>query len=122
MKVEIGVRRVMSAMTLADAFRRAADLIEPEGRWTQGEYARDKNGDAVDPRAKDAVCWCAVGAILLVGRHFYFRANRYMSMDISKFNDTPGRTQKEVVRRLREAADAWEADVARDLAETNSEH
>lgn len=39
----------------------AARLIR--AGWTTGTLARDGNGDAVDPLALDATCFCAVGAL-----------------------------------------------------------
>ena len=102
-------------MTLPDAVRRvlldAADLIEPEGCWTQGNMAVDADGHLCMPRGRDAVCWCALGAIARSS------PSHGVSMDavgllrlhlkgsrISEWNDAPGRTQAEVVSALRAAA------------------
>jgi hypothetical protein len=41
----------------------AAELLEPEGRWTQGVVARNVGNGSVDSVSVDAVCWCAYGAI-----------------------------------------------------------
>lgn len=90
----------------------AADLIEPEGRWTQGAFARTAKGRPIGLRDGAAACWCAVGAIeRVVGgaiftadRAFAF-AQRSLQSAWAPFNDAPNRTQAEVVAALRKAAD-----------------
>ena len=100
--------------SVADILARAADLIEPEGAWTQGEEARDAHGEGLeDFSGTDAVCWCAGGAIwkaarlLGVVRGAPFQ--RYFELflgvtGVPEWNDAPERTQAEVVAKLREAA------------------
>ena len=39
-----------------------AKITKPE-RWTKGEIARNAAGKEVSPRSKEAVCWCALGAL-----------------------------------------------------------
>jgi len=105
------------AVSVADVLNAAADLIEPEGRWTQGTWARSSVGDT-DP-IDDAICWCAYGAIYQVcGRKWTPEANAGMRLlcgvlrlgatdpmgSIGLWNDKEGRTQAEVVAALREAA------------------
>ena len=49
--------------TTLDVLRRARELLsEPQG-WTQGTFARDIRGRRA-ASARDAVCWCAIGALL----------------------------------------------------------
>jgi|ERR1051325_2659829 hypothetical protein len=43
-------------------------LYEDPSKWTQGEFARDKNGKATLVWDREAVCWCLSGAISLVYR------------------------------------------------------
>ena len=92
---------------------RAADLIEPEGRWTNdGDYW---NGDDGNPE-----CFCALGAIWFVcdppgfvGDVENGPAARMLArslglpgtLHIAKWNDHLGRTQAEVVAALRKAAE-----------------
>ena len=104
-----------SPASVADVLNRAADLLEKPGAWTQGEWARDKNGEG-EPLPGSDVCWCAYGACYAVNGYTWrgcgldvvyaldqwSRANSYPS--IQHFNDEPGRTQAEVVAALREAA------------------
>ncbi|MFA6031846.1 MAG: hypothetical protein WC889_02965, partial [Myxococcota bacterium] len=60
----------MSDLSVADVLERAADLIEPEGAWTQGESARDANGKPLKQGSDhNAVCWCVLGAIGKVAGH-----------------------------------------------------
>ena len=102
------------SLTVAEALERAADLIEPEGKWTQGRPARGKDGAFVDARSPQAVCWCAIGAVdaAVASATFYFTALKARdalrfaigSGFIVDWNDAPERTQTEVVAKLREAA------------------
>jgi hypothetical protein len=105
----------------ADVLERAAKLIEPEGAWTQGAFSLDETGShsedltAIGP----AVCWCVLGAIAeIVGvdpvapwglNNTAVAAKLALSRvieddNVPMFNDAPGRTQAEVVAKLREAA------------------
>lgn len=86
--------------SVADVLEAAADLIEPDGAWTQGEYV-GINGN----------CWCALGAIKRVGNYVgdINPASMQLLLVISgrfvhEWNDAPERTQREVVEALRSAA------------------
>lgn len=105
-------------LSIADVLDAAADLIEPEGAWTQGAFSKTKggryNGDLVAPRKP--ACWCVLGAIARVSdsdptRPFEGIARDAMlaldcvaSGDVPGWNDAPERTQSEVLATLREAA------------------
>ena len=113
-------------MTPAMVFRQAADHIEQPGGWTQGVFARDKDGDEVGAESTRAVCRCAAGALQLVcggnlidcdmatsvlARAIYARAAVEYSDDygpaldtVAYWNDAEGRTQAEVVAMLRKLA------------------
>lgn len=99
----------MTQLSVADVLERAADLIEPEGCWTQGSFARDAAGERIFSRDKRAQCWCMFGAIVVVGNAQKINEITDLFLDnFNKapiaFNDTPGRTQAEVVSALRRAA------------------
>ena len=49
--------------TVTELLIEARDLISEPGRWTQGVYACDALGYAIDWGSPEAVCWCATGAI-----------------------------------------------------------
>jgi len=97
----------MTDLNAAEVLERAADLIEPVGAWTQDMY-----------RVPGKDCFCAVGAVGMVlgkGKWIGGRAaedfvdanSKLFGMDASdleEWNDTPGRTQAEVVAALRQAA------------------
>lgn len=57
-------------MTTAEILRAAADLIEPEGAWTQGAGSRNAEGqDRQELRDSEydpgeATCWCIGGAVV----------------------------------------------------------
>lgn len=109
---DLGVEPSRAGLTVADVLARAADLIEPEGAWTQGEFARDEWGMGLeDPLAPAACSWCAWGAIIhVVGEDeggdvpAYGELSRTVGAPIPAFNDAEGRTQAEVVAALRAAA------------------
>jgi hypothetical protein len=99
----------------SEVLARAADLIEPEGKWTQGAYGKTHTGKRVE-NLRWAVCFCAVGAIAKVARRrpgrvhdslfppvrYVERANDIESLGF--WNDVAWRTQAEVVAALRKAS------------------
>lgn len=104
-------------MTVSDILERAADLIEPEGRWTQDEFVRNLSGacgDELGPWPRGKLCFCVLGAISranhdqLVGEMTFAPVVQAMGLkfahELARWNDAPGRTQAEVVAKLREAA------------------
>ncbi|RYG90143.1 MAG: hypothetical protein EON59_00755 [Alphaproteobacteria bacterium] len=102
--------------TVAEVLDAAADLIEPEGAWTKGAFARDISGKDTSLfgyRGK-AVCWCLLGATQEaagddddgVADHFFAQFLGAAAQDgLACWNDAPERTQAEVVAKLREAAE-----------------
>jgi hypothetical protein len=116
--------------SVAEILDAAADLIEPEGAWTQGAFSRNVDGsadygedDETDPIvAANPVCWCALGAIAQVADcdplAFKTFSESYsmitakakailretLGLSAEMWNDAPERTQAEVVAKLREAA------------------
>lgn len=109
-----------AAKTVADILAAAADLIEPEGAWTQSEFMRDPTGivsSEDEPLLPDANCWCALGAIAQVcdlnpweswaghpADAAMWALAGVVGRSVAGWNDAPGRTQAEVVAALREAA------------------
>lgn len=55
-------------MTTIDILKAARDKISDPVRWTKGFLARTKDGLATGPRNKNAVCWCANGALFSVAK------------------------------------------------------
>ena len=116
-----------------DVLRQAADLLEPEGAWTQGAFSRNADGSVdfggeegePDGVAVSPVCWCALGAIAHVTKSDPTRASVFtrlgplwpainglqsvVGQEIDEWNDEPERSQADVVAKLREAAQAIEA-------------
>lgn len=88
--------------TVAATLREALGFV---GRgWTQGASARTTSGAADWPRSPMAVCWCADGAICATGCSLpeQFAALAALgrvtdSYSIIYWNDTPGRTQADVI-------------------------
>jgi hypothetical protein len=101
-------------MKVSDVLDKAADLIEPEGRWLQGPWAVDADGNEVNPRDEAACAFCASGALERIAGgcwdHPLYRAARdvvdplTLEESLVCFNDLTSRTQPEVVAKLREAA------------------
>ncbi len=83
--------------------------------WTQGGMARDAAGCQVTPRDPDAVCWCALGAIL-AGRgarqHACIALSRHIGGRffgrVADWNDAAVRTAEDVASTLRACADRVE--------------
>lgn len=100
--------------------RAAADLIEPEGAWCHGAYAKDRRGQTVPPDSPRAERYCMLGAIMRVVCHddseraVVSQAESMLhdavdGVDVLSFglldwNDKPGRKQADVVAALRKAA------------------
>ena len=100
--------------SVADVLDAAADLLTPEGAWTQGALAKAADGEWVDSGLSPAAsCWCLLGAVERGGGNPVWSAARRviataLGVDeregIPTWNDAPERTQPEVVAKLREAA------------------
>lgn len=98
-------------MTPADVLEKAADLLMYSG-WCQGFYAKDIKGRKVLERDPSACRFCAIGAVLRVGRgHAEAVRGAYAALQrvvpgerIAKWNDAPGRRRTEVVATMRSVA------------------
>jgi hypothetical protein len=101
-------------MTVAEALRAAAALIEPPGAWTKDAFARDDRGHPLSAMSPKAVCWCVHGALCNVAQptlvqdalEALFEFGRIQS--VWAWNDAPHISQDHVVATLRGAADALE--------------
>jgi len=103
------------AKTVADILTEAADLIEPEGAWTQGSWWLTNSGKPT-MTARYAACMCVEGAIAkaagIAPNRVYAHPAGIALMDVvpnnwelPEWNDAPERTQAEVVAALRAAAE-----------------
>lgn len=100
-----------SVKTVADVLTAAADLIEPEGWWTQGATARTSTGERAVIAEPDAACWCMIGAVWEVAGWLGPIGEAEGALldllgvgNVARWNDAPERTQAEVVAALRAAA------------------
>lgn len=87
-------------MTTLELLKAARARIERPEAWTRGTAARDPDGLGVRARSKDAVCWCAAGAVVAVsGLGAHKRPMELLRAEagtlVSDFNDT--RTHAEVL-------------------------
>jgi hypothetical protein len=64
----------MTNNEIAEVLERALARLDNGKAWTQRVFARNAQGVEVDPRAKTATCWCALGAV-------------YAEVDNDKFNE-----------------------------------
>lgn len=82
----------------------ARALLSDEKRWTRGDLAHDIDGAAVDPRSKNAVCWCVIGAVQKFSLgHQCDALNRIHNVvggSGSEFNDYLTTTHADVLRVL----------------------
>lgn len=100
-------------MKVSEILDKAADLIEPVGRWAQGDMARDRKGRPVSPLSPKASCFCIAGALDRVAGGAFVPArvdagfalmSHLDDRPYTDFNDAPGRRQADVVTFVREAA------------------
>jgi len=99
-------------MKVSEILSKAADLIEPEGKWTTVWCAVDKNGVGhLNGNIDSAVCWCAIGAVERIAGGYCSDSTVALSFvrdvigeHVDIWNDEAGRTQSEVVSALREAS------------------
>jgi hypothetical protein len=81
-------------------------------RWTQGLYAKDKEGHDVSPLSRKAVCWCLLGALEKVSSDtdtMYDLQNAFQevrSTNVLNYNDTPKRRFTDIVKTLTLIADS----------------
>ena len=112
----------MSALTVAETLRAAADLIEPDGAWMQGDYWKSAEGYEYSDGCEGAlpVCWCTLGALGWIGKvdpvdldprgcsatdkAYEALVDTIGNPDVVSWNDYRQRTQAEVVAALRAAA------------------
>jgi hypothetical protein len=99
-------------MKPSEVLAKAADLIEPVGAWTQRTSYRDAKGRICEPRSPAVACRCAAGAINEACDWSYdlacptfVRFEGFIGASTARWNDTYERTQAEVVKALRDAAD-----------------
>lgn len=79
------------------------EILEIPGTWTQGKAYRDENGKSCP--IENAVCGCIYGLIDLIYRDKWLEQEAKLCQKIHgvvKWNDTPGRTQEEVLALCKE--------------------
>ena len=90
--------------TVKEILVAARAIIANEENWTQGAYAKDKDGSSIGVNYSNAVCFCSIGAIRKITM-FPFDAMKvlrnHMEDSIIAFND--GHTHKEVLAAWDEA-------------------
>lgn len=74
-----------------------------EKGWAQGSYAQNKSGTPCRADARDAVCWCILGAMQIarVSQQTVDFLNGKFEMPVL-FNDHPSRTQTEMLAKMDE--------------------
>jgi hypothetical protein len=91
--------------TVLQILTKARDLIEKKG-WTQNSNARNKNGKEVLEHNRNAVCFCASGAIWRAGGRCWNQEiddaeeiliSCIRNQEIVEWNDQEGRTKKQVL-------------------------
>jgi hypothetical protein len=97
---------------VAKVLNDAADLIEPEGRWTKKVLARDGDGTPIWPEDPAACRWCAEGAISRVAPSWPLKSAAFVAVrrqinheGIDDWNDEQHGPEP-VIAALRAAAQA----------------
>lgn len=103
---------------ISNVLREAANICARG--WVKGAFACKANGEACRVRDPEAVKWCALGAIRRASAKQHAIANeactifaRCLHAFPCTWNDAPRRTQAQVVRALRSAAQSAKRDSAR---------
>jgi hypothetical protein len=93
----------MARQTVVETLKAALKKFRNGKAWTQGAMAKDKNGEYTSPKRKNAVSFCAYGAVEAAGGRkklalaFLDAAARNSGRDCAiDFNDHDGRTFAEV--------------------------
>lgn len=101
-----------------EILKAARDLLVRDGRWTQRACARDASGREVDELSERAVSFDLLGAITRAGRNSGQDAHAIVIAHLragvgfktlGDWNDTPGRSQADVVALLDAAITAAKA-------------
>lgn len=90
--------------TVKEILVAAKAIIANEENWTQGAYAKDKDGSSIGVSCSNAVCFCSIGAILKITISPFDAMKvlrKHMEDSIINFND--GHTHKEVLAAWDEA-------------------
>ncbi len=84
-------------MTPLETLRAARQLISDPAKWTQGEMARDADGNGISANNDLATCYCSFGAIQFVNKEStQIAASRHLDhlclskfgISVDVFNDT----------------------------------
>ncbi len=99
-----GSSRSVPGGTVLQALRKARALIAKG--WTQGTFAKDRDGISVDVNDPDACRFCAAGAVLRVcgsGSLFDKVLSGALGGLFPRFNDLPTTKKSDVLRVFDEA-------------------
>lgn len=91
-------------MNVADILDRAADLIEPEGAWIQGFFSNRCGGHCMAGAILEVADLTDISTLRVAVEAVLPAPPEERAERITWWNDEPGRTQAEVVAKLREAA------------------
>lgn len=104
----------------SEVLAKAADLIEPEGAWTQRDAVLNATGSPCS--YEDAECFCLFGAVRVAaglgefsdptfdGAWWFLERSVAHGRGPIDWNDAPDRTQAEVVAALRKASELARAE------------
>ena len=79
----------MKISTKIKCLEKARDLISDKDNWCQNYASLDEKGHFASPRGKDAVRWCATGAIEKVRHHRTPKGDAYQSLSDELYQDLP---------------------------------
>lgn len=101
--------------TALEILKEARAIIATPGKWTKGEFARDKEGNKVGICSPDASQFCAVGAINRIGRaagDVTFARAAFLEAEPAGvwFNDHPNTTHADVLAAFDRAIAKLEAE------------
>jgi hypothetical protein len=95
----------MTESQLKQDLRAVLALYSGPEKWTQGAYARDRNGNPKSPESEEAYSWCLSGAACRVSKNWVDILSflRSFTCVIGEWNDAPERSFEDVTALLDKA-------------------
>lgn len=110
----------MSDMTVDQPLKELRDLLDHPNGWCKSNFAKNSDGESVDPQHPTACKWCLMGGVTHVAGHnellyscvmsHLYDALRAIGTNVSMmtFNDAPETTHADVIAVIDKAIENLE--------------